>query len=117
MQKTPGVQRIINAAGYSFAGLRAAFNSEEAFRQEVYLSAVAFPFIIWCNVTNLEKLLMIGSIFLVFISELVNTAIESIVNRISEEIHPLSKQAKDIGSAVVLLAFSNLVIVWFVILI
>jgi diacylglycerol kinase (ATP) len=115
-QKHTGLMRIVKAFGYSLDGLRAAYVSEAAFRQELWLCAVAIPIACWLDVTPVERALLIGSLFLVLISELINTAIETIVERISPDIHPLSKKAKDIGSAVVLMALFGAGGIWGIIL-
>lgn len=111
-----GLRRIVKAFGYSFEGLRATYASEAAFRQELWLCAGAIPIACWLDVTASERALLIGSLFLVLIVELLNTAMETIVDRISPDIHPLSKKAKDIGSAVVLMALLCAGSVWGVIL-
>jgi diacylglycerol kinase (ATP) len=107
-----GLRRLINAFAYSMAGFRAAFKYEDAFRQEVLLAAVLIPVALWLPVTNITKTLMISSVLLVIIIELVNSAIEATVDRISLENHELAKRAKDIGSAAVLVSLVNVVIVW-----
>jgi diacylglycerol kinase (ATP) len=107
-----GLVRLWNALGYSMAGLRAAFTNEDAFRQEVLLACVLIPLAFWLNVGNTHRALMIASVLLVLIVELLNSAIEATVDRISLENHRLAKRAKDIGSAAVLLSLINLAIVW-----
>ena len=107
-----GLQRVWNAFHYSMAGLSAAFKCEDAFRQEAYLAALLIPLAIWLPVSGIGRALMIASIFLVLIVELVNSAIEAVVDRVSLDRHHLSKRAKDIGSAAVLLALINVVVVW-----
>jgi len=107
-----GLVRLWNALGYSMAGLCAAFTNEDAFRQEVLLACVLIPLAFWLNVNNTHRALMIGSVLLVLIVELLNSAIEATVDRISLENHRLAKRAKDIGSAAVLLSLINLAIVW-----
>jgi diacylglycerol kinase (ATP) len=111
-----GLQRLINATGYSFAGLAAAARHEDAFRQELMLAAVLVPFGLWLGEGGVERALLVGSVLLVLIVELVNSAIESAVDRISPEAHPLAKRAKDIGSAAVALALLNAAVVWLLIL-
>jgi diacylglycerol kinase (ATP) len=110
--KQKGIRRIIAAFGYSLAGLRAAFIGEAAFRQELALAALLIPLACVLEVGNLERALMVASVILVLIVELMNTAIETLVERISPEIHPLSKKAKDIGSAAVLMTLLLLGVVW-----
>jgi diacylglycerol kinase (ATP) len=107
-----GVQRVWNALHYSMAGLHAAIKCEDAFRQEAVLAAVLIPLSFWLPVSGIGRALMIASILLVLIVELVNSAIEAVVDRVSLDRHHLSKRAKDIGSAAVLLALFNVVIVW-----
>lgn len=110
--KQKGIRRIIAAFGYSLAGLRATFVGEAAFRQELALAVVLIPLACVLEVTGLERAIMVASVILVLIVELVNTAIETLVERISPEIHPLSKKAKDVGSAAVLLALLLVAVVW-----
>ena len=107
-----GLRRLWNAFGYSLAGLRAAYKHEDAFRQELHLAAVLIPLALWLPATHIGKALMIGSVLLVIIIELLNSAIEATVDRISLENHDLAKRAKDIGSAAVLVSMINAVIVW-----
>ena len=97
---------------YSFAGLSAAFRHESAFRQEVLLALVLLPLALWLESGAIARALLVGSVMLVLIVELVNSAIEAVVDRISLEKHDLAKRAKDIGSAAVLLSLVNLVMVW-----
>ncbi len=107
-----GLRRIINATGYSFAGLRDAFRHEDAFRQEVLLAAVLIPLAFLFQVGALERAVMIGSVLLVLIVELLNSAIEATVDRVSLDRHELAKRAKDIGSAAVFLSLTNVAVVW-----
>jgi diacylglycerol kinase (ATP) len=107
-----GLRRIWNALHYSLAGLRAAYACENAFRQETLLAAILIPLSFFLPVTWTGRALMISSVLLVLIVELVNSAIEAIVDRVSLERHPLSKRAKDVGSAAVLLALLNVLAVW-----
>lgn len=111
-----GLRRICNAYFYSIAGLRAAFRNEDAFRQEVLLAALLIPAALFMPATGAGKALMIASVLLVLIVELLNSAIEATVDRISLEQHPLAKRAKDIGSAAVMLALVNVVVVWALVL-
>ena len=112
-----GVQRVLNAFNYSMAGLRAAFTCEDAFRQEALLAALMIPASFLLPVSGLGRALMIGSVLLVLIVELLNSAIEAVVDRISLDHHHLSKRAKDIGSAAVFLALLNVLSVWACVLI
>ena len=107
-----GVTRIINATGYSIKGLRAAFINEAAFRQELLLFVVMAPLAIWLGRDGIEQALLIGSLFLVLIVELINSAIEAVVDRFGDEMHELSGRAKDIGSAAVMIALANVFVVW-----
>lgn len=99
-----GLRRIINAAGYSARGLRAAWTHESAFRQEVMLSAFMLPAALWLGTTWVERSLLMGTVVLVLTVEMLNSALEAAVDRVSLELHPLAGRAKDMGSAAVLLA-------------
>lgn len=107
-----GLRRVRNALGYSLAGLRAAYAHEDAFRQEALLAALLIPLALYLPVSGVGRALMIGSILLVLMVELLNSAIEATVDRISLENHHLAKRAKDIGSAAVFFALANVVAVW-----
>ena len=107
-----GLRRVWNAYHYSMAGLRAAFTCEDAFRQEAYLAGVLIPVSLFLPASGVGHALMIASVLLVLIVELINSAIEAVVDRVSLDRHHLSKRAKDIGSAAVLLALINVVSVW-----
>lgn len=109
---TTGLKRILNATGYSFQGLRAAWNNEAAFRQELVLLAVMTTASFFLPVTQIEQILMVATLFLVVIVELINSAIEAIVDRIGPERHELSGRAKDIGSAAVFVALLLVGITW-----
>ena len=111
-----GLTRVWNALFYSCAGLSAAFRHEDAFRQEVWLALVLIPTAFLLPVSGPGRALMIASVFLVLIVELVNSAIEAAIDRISLEKHNLSKRAKDIGSAAVLVALINVVVTWLLVL-
>lgn len=111
-----GLQRLWNALGYSVAGLRAAYRNEAAFRQEIWLAIVLIPATWLLPVSVLEQALLIGVLLLVLIVELINSAIEATVDRISIEHHLLAKRAKDVGSAAVLLALINATVFWAIIL-
>ncbi len=112
-----GLRRLWNALNYSVAGFSAAYRNEEAFRQEVWLSLVLIPLAVWLPVNHVEKILMIGSVLLVIIVELLNSAIEAVVDRISLDHHELAGRAKDIGSAAVLVSMIVVAITWLLILI
>jgi diacylglycerol kinase (ATP) len=107
-----GLRRVWNALNYSLAGLRAAYACEDAFRQEVLLSLLLIPASFFLPVTWIGRALMIASVLLVLIIELINSAIEAAVDRVSLDRHHLSKRAKDVGSAAVLLALVNVAFVW-----
>lgn len=107
-----GLRRVCNAFRYSLAGLREAYRCEDAFRQETLLAVILLPLSLVLPVSGTGRALMVGSVLLVLIVELVNSAIEAAVDRISLDRHPLSKRAKDIGSAAVLLALLNVALVW-----
>lgn len=111
-----GIRRILNALFYSFDGLRAAFRHEDAFRQEVLLAAVLIPIALILPVSGLGKALMIAAVLMVLVVELLNSAIEAAVDRISLESHRLAKRAKDIGSAAVFIALVNVAAVWLLVL-
>lgn len=111
-----GLRRLINAFGYSMDGFKAAYQHEDAFRQEVWLSLVLIPLAFYLEAEALHRILMVGSVLLVMIVELLNSAVEAVVDRVSIERHALAKRAKDIGSAAVLLALINLAVVWGLIL-
>lgn len=99
-----GLDRIVRATGYSWQGLRAAVASESAFRQELAAALVLVPIAFWLGRSWVEVALLAGSVLLVMIVELLNSAVEAVVDRVSFEHHELSKRAKDFGSAAVALA-------------
>jgi diacylglycerol kinase (ATP) len=111
-----GLRRIASAMRYSLAGLRSAWKHEHAFRQEIAVIVPATVGALLLPVTPLEKLLLAASMALVLIVELLNSAIEAIVDRVSLERHPLSKNAKDFGSAAVMLAVLLSAACWAVVL-
>ena len=111
-----GLRRLINAFGYSLDGLRAAYLNEDAFRQEVRLALLLIPLAFLLGHTSIERALMIACVLLVIVVELLNSAVEATVDRISLDHHLLAKRAKDIGSAAVLLSLLNLFVVWALIL-
>jgi len=112
-----GIKRIINAAGYSWKGVSSAYKHEAAFRQELWLAAVLIPVGIYLGVTLLDKAILVCSVLFVLVVELLNSAIESVVDRISDEHHELAGRAKDMGSAAVLIALVITAIVWAAVLI
>ena len=99
-----GLQRVLNATRYSIDGLKAAWQHEDAFRQEAVLAAVMLPVALLLPVGLVEKILLIAVVLLVLIVELLNSAIEVAIDRDSYRIDPLAKRAKDLGSAAVMLA-------------
>jgi diacylglycerol kinase (ATP) len=107
-----GWRRVMNAFGYSLAGLKAAYLCEDAFRQEVWLALLLIPSSFLLPVPWLGRALMIASVLLVLVVELLNSAIEAVVDRVGLENHRLAKRAKDIGSAAVLVALLNVLVVW-----
>jgi diacylglycerol kinase (ATP) len=104
MKGRTGLQRILNATGYSIAGLRAAYLGESAFRQEVWLCVVLVPAAFWVGQDWVQTALLAASAGLVLVVELLNSGIEAVVDRISYDHHDLSKRAKDIASAAVFLS-------------
>jgi len=113
---TTGLLRIVKAAGYSWQGLRAAWRHEAAFRQEATAAIVAIVVACWLDVDTVARILMIGSVMLVIIVEILNSAIEAVVDRIGQERHPLAGRAKDMGSAAVFLAIILALFVWIALL-
>ena len=111
-----GLRRIWNALFYSLDGLKAAYRHEDAFRQEVWLAVVLIPLALFLPASGPGKALMIASVLMVLIVELLNSAIEATVDRVSLEHHRLAKRAKDIGSAAVLFSLINVVVVWLFVL-
>lgn len=111
------LKRLRAAFGYSWDGIRASFREDIPFRLELALAPVLIVIAILFGHTSFKTALMIGCVLLVLLAELLNIAIESIVNMITREYHPLAKKAKDVGSAAVLVAIINLVVVWAVLLV
>ena len=107
-----GLRRVWNAFFYSLDGFRAAWKHEDAFRQEALLACVLIPLAFFLGDDAIGRALMIASVLLVLMVELINSAIEAAVDRISLENHLLAKRAKDIGSAAVLIALINVLVVW-----
>lgn len=107
-----GLKRIWNAFKYSLDGLKAAFKHEDAFRQECLLAIVLIPIALFLSAPGPSKAMLIASVLLVLIVELMNSAVEAVVDRVSLERHRLAKRAKDIGSAAVLITLINLATVW-----
>ncbi len=111
-----GLQRILPAMGYAIAGLKAAYQHEHAFRQELVMVVIGTIIALVLPVSSYQKLFLIGVLVFVLIVELFNSAIEAIVDRVSLERHPLSKNAKDMGSAAVMLAIFLAAACWGVVL-
>ncbi len=109
---TTGLIRIVKAAGYSWKGIRAAWKNEAAFRQEGVATVVAIALACWLDVDPITRVLLIGSVILVMIVEILNSAIEAVVDRIGPEYHELSGRAKDMGSAAVLFSILLALITW-----
>ncbi len=107
-----GLTRLFNALGYSRDGLAAAWKNEAAFREEVLLAAVAIPLALFLAQTGVDRALLIGSILFILIVEILNSAVEAVVDKASPEHHELAKRAKDMGSAAVLLSLLNAAVVW-----
>jgi diacylglycerol kinase (ATP) len=107
-----GLQRLLAATAYSAAGLRAAWRSEEAFRQEAVLALLLTPLAFWLGESGLQRAALLGSLLLLLVVELLNSAIEAVVDRIGHDLHALSGQAKDMGSAAVLLSLAIVFAVW-----
>jgi diacylglycerol kinase (ATP) len=107
-----GLERLANATQNSISGMSAALASEDAFRQELALAVILVPVGLWFGPTGIAKALLVGSVLLVLVVELLNSAIEAAVDRISLDHHVLAKRAKDIGSAAVMLALINVVAIW-----
>lgn len=109
---TTGLTRIFKAAGYSWKGFRAAWQNEAAFRQEGVAAVIAIILACWLDVDAITRVLLIGSVLLVMIVEIINSAIEAVVDRIGTERHELSGRAKDMGSAAVFLAIAIALFTW-----
>ena len=107
-----GLTRLINALGYSRDGLRAAWQNEAAFREETLLALIAIPLGLWLGQDGVERALLVGSILFILIIEILNSAVEAVVDKASPEQHELAKRAKDMGSAAVLLSLINAAVVW-----
>lgn len=115
-QKPVGIKRVILAFGHSCRGLLHVWKNEAAFRQECFLAIILIPLALWLDVTGLEKAVMISTVILVLIVEILNSAIEAVVDRIGLEHNTLSGHAKDMGSAAVAMALLLIPIVWLLVL-
>lgn len=107
-----GIARVIDAFGYSMKGFAAAWQYEAAFRQEVALGVILLPAAFWLAQTPVELVLLISSVFWVWMAELANSSVEAVVDRTGAERHELSGRAKDIGSALVFVSLVLLAVVW-----
>ncbi len=116
MKDMLGLRRVVLATRYSVQGLVAAVKGEAAFRQELALAVVLVPLGLWLGEDGTQRALLAGSVLLVLIVELLNSAVEAAVDRISEERHPLAKRAKDLGSAAVMLSLATAAAVWLLVL-
>jgi diacylglycerol kinase (ATP) len=112
-----GWKRVIYAFGYSVKGLKACFEVEEAFRQEVFILIVLLPLGLWLGETPVERAMLVGSLLLVPIVELLNSAIEANVDRVGTERHELSARAKDIASAAVFMSIMFAAVIWLLIVV
>ena len=115
-QGPQGTERIIKAFGYSLKGFCAAWQYEAAFRQELALCIVMLPLGLWLGHTAVERAILVGVVLMVPVVELLNTAVEAVVDRVGPEHHELAGRAKDIGSAAVFLSLVNVIVIWGVIL-
>jgi len=111
-----GLKRLILATGYSWQGFKAGWKNEEAFRQEVVLAAILIPLALFLDVGSIQTILMITSVLLVLLIEILNSAIEAVVDLVTEEKHELAGRAKDMGSTAVMIALIIVAVVWGVIL-
>jgi len=111
-----GIPRLMRAFWVSLGGLVAAYRNEEAFRQEVLLLLIFLPLGLWLGADGVQKALLVGSLMLVLIVELLNSAVEAVVDRIGTEYNDISKLAKDLGSAAALLALVNAGVIWILVL-
>lgn len=114
--KKTGLAHFYHSFMYSMFGFYTAFKNEAAFRQELFFVVIGIVIAFLLPVTTTEKVLLVGSLFIIIITELLNSAIEAVVDRISDEIHPLSKAAKDLGSAAVFTSILLCVFTWGIIL-
>jgi len=111
-----GLSRIVKATRYSWQGIRAAYQHEEAFRQEIWLCLILIPLGVYLGDDGVERALLVGTVMLVPIVEILNSAIEAVVDRFGTELHELSGRAKDMGSAAVGLSLGLLAVVWLLVL-
>jgi len=116
LHRPRGLGGVLKAARWSWRGLKAAWRHESSFRTEVYLCVVAVPFALWLGQTSVERVLLIGSCLLVLAAELLNSAIEAVIERYGNEWHELAGRAKDMGSAATFVLMVNVALVWALIL-
>ena len=107
-----GLPRLWNALGYSRDGIAAAWHHEAAFREEILLATIAIPLAFYLGKTGVERALLVGSVILILIVEILNSAVEAVVDKASPEMHDLAKRAKDMGSAAVLFSLINAATIW-----
>ncbi|WP_457551589.1 diacylglycerol kinase [Desulfobacula sp.] len=111
-EKSTGLTRLFNATVYSLEGFKSAWRTEAAFRQELCVLAVAIPLGIWLGHNGMERALLISSVMMVLVIELLNSALEAVVDRVGPDFHPLAKRTKDYGSAAVLTSILIAMIIW-----
>ena len=111
-----GIKRILKAFIYSYEGFKASFKTEAALRQDLIVCVIGLIAVIFLPTSLFTKAILISSLIFILLMELINTAIEVVIDRISDDYHELSKKAKDIGSLLVLLSFVNAVIIWLAVL-
>lgn len=116
-KQNTGFRRIVNATFFSFAGLKAAWRNEAAFRQEVLLALVLTPTAFWLGRSAVERALLVGTCWLVLIVELLNSAVEATVDRVGTDHHKLSGRAKDLGSAAVFVSLMLTLLVWVLVIV
>ena len=112
-----GLYRIYKAAGYSWQGVKAAYQNEAAFRQETWFCVIMIPLGLYLGENGVEKALLVTSVALLPMFEIINSAVEAVVDRVGEEAHELSGRAKDMASAAVALAMILIVVVWLLVLV
>ncbi|PJG81936.1 diacylglycerol kinase [Caviibacterium pharyngocola] len=116
MEKTTGLTHLIKSTGYSLKGLKSAVKYEAAFRHELFAAIILVPLAFWLGDNKIEIALMVGSVLLLLVVELLNSAIEAVVDRVGKEFHELSGRAKDLGSAAVFVTIGIILITWTLIL-
>ena len=110
-----GFSRLFDACGYSWLGYKAGYKNEAAFREELFLGVIMAPIAVYFAESSIELAILLGSLFLVLITELLNSGIEAVVDRISDEHHELSGRAKDLGAAAVMTSLINVIVLWSII--